>query len=320
MDRCEVCRAVVRDDLALCRSCATTIGGNLREIPQLIEAARADLALQQRRSDRGPIGKTTEYGLPLARPAVINAVRDVDVTLGHVVSQVANVAGVPVDFHEVVRTRTLPPTRPDAPPVVVHDTHIDDAYALRGQRDPATRAVQLTAAEALSAWLINHLNAVRKLPAPAGVHDAIAAAVDTLRSAVDLPRVRKFRGPCRSCNRDLYAYDGDNEVTCDVRRGGCGAIYDATDLAEFLIEQARPVLMTADKARTAIRDWTEVDIPAGTIRTWHNRGQLAAIAWEHKGKPTPVWIHRNDPPLFRFGDILDLIQKPKRARSRTRRR
>lgn len=52
-----------------------------------------------------------------------------------------------------------------------------------------------------------------------------------------------------------------------------------------------------------------IRIARGTLYSWTSRPQLRARGWKHNGRITDTWIHRNDPPVYRLGDVLDLVNR-----------
>lgn len=133
--------------------------------------------------------------------------------------------------------------------------------------------------------------------------DGMAAqpwAADTLRlvqvsargvGVIDSPATRTFAGPCDDCGHDLYARAGKQHVTCH----NCGLTYDLAARRRWLLGMVHDRLATATEVARALTS-LELPVTAERIRQWKHRGRLAPLAHD------PL-----DRPLYRVGDVVDLL-------------
>jgi hypothetical protein len=185
-----------------------------------------------------------------------------------------------------------------------------------------------TPAEQVAVWLACHPNLIRPMPAAHEMIADLTSAIASARMAVDrLPELR-FLGPCptpiaagnsshgttgeaRTCGAGLRAEKGETWVRCNR----CRAQYEV----EKIIRDA--------KLRTEDRLWTlaqigkylealDIRVPnrALTDLDYHPRNAVPKRGWLHRdslGREsiTTSWIHRDDPPVFRVGDVVRYFER-----------
>lgn len=288
---CGKCGAPTGDRLPLCRTCLAALIGELRAVPGIV----ADLLVTLARQDRVTVrlaSPSTQTPLPLR----LHASRALD-ELGNTVTTWAR--ALCEDHHVSLAT-----------PVV--------AAAVRRARDghrpdpAALAAVAPTSAEIAALWLAAHPHWIRRLPDPVEARNDIVDAITRARRAMDRMPELRYRGPCRVCAADLYAEAAATTIVCT----SCDTSFNATDVREFLLSQVENQLATSRQIVAVVRELTGKPLPFGTLRAWRSRGQLVPRAWQHNGRVSAHWIHRDDPPLFRLGDALDLLSRANQASKR----
>lgn len=133
-------------------------------------------------------------------------------------------------------------------------------------------------------------------------HQPVAlAAFDELGHVVALvettirqpPAALWYAGPCDHCRRDMYAYYGVPEVTCP----SCNLIYDVEDRRRWLLTVVEDRL---ERAVTICRALSGLghDVSRHRLGMWASRGLITPRGHDPRGYP-----------LFRVGDVLDLLER-----------
>jgi len=135
-------------------------------------------------------------------------------------------------------------------------------------------------------WWLRH-----RPEAPEAYSDLLAIA-SQLERIIDNPPTLKYAGPCNICRKDLYAREGAGKVECRP----CGMSYDMDGRREWLLECAEDRLERASLIAQGVTDLGS-PISADRIRKWAQRGQLIPHATDRLGRP-----------LYRIGDVLDLLK------------
>lgn len=127
------------------------------------------------------------------------------------------------------------------------------------------------------------------------------AAFDELNNAATLvettirqpPAALWYAGPCDHCRRDMYARYGVPEVTCP----SCNLIYDVEDRRDWLLTVVEDRL---ERAVTICRALSGLghDVSRHRLGMWQTRGLIAPHGHDARGYP-----------LFRVGDVLDLLNR-----------
>ena len=131
----------------------------------------------------------------------------------------------------------------------------------------------------------------RRPEAPEAYSDLVAIA-SQLERIIDNPPTLKYAGPCNICRKDLYVREGAGTVECRP----CGMTYDMDGRREWLLECAEDRLERASLIAQAVTDLGS-PISADRIRKWAQRGQLLPHATDRLSRP-----------LYRVGDVTDLLR------------
>ena len=145
----------------------------------------------------------------------------------------------------------------------------------------------------MAAWLLLHLDRIRQHEAGGEIAGTITLAVDAAEQAVDRPAGRVYSGPCDECGLDLYGKLDASVITCH----GCGLEYDIAARRAWLLIAAREVEANAALISRALGR-LGVEVKVDRIYQWVGRGQLV-----------PVGLDANRRSLYRFGDVLDLLER-----------
>ena len=340
---CRECDRAVPDSMDLCQSCVDSFVAELLTVPGIVvdmtvTAARLDRMSNGRQGGKsaevplpirisGKVGedpdrdtyknpwthKTGDDQLPTRRPydALVNALA----TWGRVFEDHYRVE-IPIGARGLVQlvqtNRTLGRSNTARIERAVEGDYRVDRSALS--------ITPTTEAEQVAVWLACHPNLIRMMPAAhemiAELTDPEAGAITRARRAVDrLPELR-YVGPCPTrrdlgaCGAELRAETGEQWVRCwrcheqhevaavmrEAVRSAEGNVYTMARIGELLEAMGRP-------------------IPRQTLHSWHYRGRLKSRGWLHSDPAsghrsiTTTWIHRNDPPVFRLGDVLRLVER-----------
>jgi hypothetical protein len=276
---CDRCGWPVPDTAYVCVRCADVLAERLRRVP----AGEAWTTIA-RLSRTGPAGRTSERPLPFsweAADATWAAVNTLITWQRHITEASGRDPG--------------PPGSPvQGPHCRAGHSCAHDSCAWLGIREHPL--------EHLVNWLADQLGWLRYRQEAAEAFDELADAAALTVRTVDLPPVRWYAGPCGTdgCTADLYAASGSSTVTC----WECGARHDADYRRGWLLRQAEDTLAHAALAAGAI---TALGHPCkdATVRQWAHRGRLAAHPPDQRGRP-----------LYRVGDVLDLVRESESRRDR----
>lgn len=156
---------------------------------------------------------------------------------------------------------------------------------------------------AMAVWLIGRLGVLAHRQSAAEAAEEISWLASALLRAVDRPPERAYAGPCDGCGEDLYARLGAQSVRCV----GCSRTYDAAARRKWLLAEAEDVLAHAALLARAITVLRE-PIEARRIRVWATRGLISERSTDRTGRP-----------LYRVGDVLDLLARMSTKAIRARR-
>jgi hypothetical protein len=159
----------------------------------------------------------------------------------------------------------------------------------------------------LAAWLIGHFGAILTDVSAGQLADEIGYARMSVQRCIDQPPEKVFVGPCDDCGRDLYANPRKAEVEC--RNPDCLRVYDITKRQDWLLSLAEDQLMTATALTRAIVGLLAVPLTASMVRNWANRGKLT---------PHPPLPDRPRDPVYRVGDVLNLLPEMAEEQARGR--
>lgn len=155
---------------------------------------------------------------------------------------------------------------------------------------------------ALARWLAYYVTWMRSWDRGPEAVERIGAAVRHAFRVVDRPADRLYAGPCTAvlqpegggrveCGADLYALPRETVVRCEL----CGATYVLEDRRQWLLGKAEDMLLPAGELARAI-DGLGVDVTPELIRKWAERGRLTAHGTTRSGRP-----------VYRVGDVRDLV-------------
>jgi hypothetical protein len=172
------------------------------------------------------------------------------------------------------------------------------------EHNPHLRPPAGTTADA-AAWLARWPSLLATHPAADELHADLTGLADQIRYRVDRRPDRVYSGPCAApteagpCPGHLYAHAGAGIVTCPV----CRAQHDVTERREWMTDRARDMLLTAPVALGWARLLLDHEVPAGTWRSWLSRRRIVARGTDRVSRP-----------LYRFGDVVDLVADHLRRR------
>lgn len=177
--------------------------------------------------------------------------------------------------------------------------------------------------KALARWLLEHLASIRQDEAGGELVEAIAQRVKRARPSLDPIAELEYLGPCIHCDcdtkrcrgghpepTDLYVPRGVRQARCPI----CGASWPVEARRVWLLDQARPVLLTATEATRALAGLLEDTLAgrpltASMIRNWGARGRLT----KHRPHPRDWDVDEatGEPiepaPRYQVGELLDLL-------------
>jgi hypothetical protein len=168
-----------------------------------------------------------------------------------------------------------------------------------------------TTTEQAAAWLANVPTALATHEAARDMHDEITAIVGAVERMVDRRADRAYLGTCgewiddgdgefdcHQCNGQLYARPNAPTVTCRV----CGTRFDVANRRAWMLTDAEDQLLTAIDCARALAGLGNA-VSVDTIRTWSHRGRIAPHGHTTAGRP-----------LYRVGDVLDLMARAESTR------
>lgn len=131
----------------------------------------------------------------------------------------------------------------------------------------------------------------------------IVQAAQTVRRVIDRPPALWYAGPCNTtvgnttCMSELYAHAGAVRVICRE----CRSVYDLAARREWLLSQVEDQLMHSI-AIAALAQHLGVKVADSTIRGYAAKGRIVAHARDVRNRP-----------LYRIGDVLEIVLGPRRA-------
>ena len=308
-----------RADAFLCRECSTELRANLTQIPwiasqlavahvkqaQLDEAAPPQRAVTSEDEEQSPVpfNANARRRYDELRTLCMRWVRDICDQLS---VEFWPVNAVPHDF--------IGPLRP-----LIPARNLERAAGYPGQwRMPVSGYVP--SVTDLSRWLLaNHLNIVNS-------EDAAMCAMEfdnTIRAAYREINRRKriYCGPCpavltdpkrepRLCAEPIYAEwdDRENRPETFTACPRCRTSHDTLTLRQRAFAQAEHFLMTTSEILAVLEDLGE-PLSINTFKQWRKRGKLKPRGYMHSGRVVNNQVHKNDPPVFQFGEVRTLQRR-----------
>lgn len=312
MTQCQKCGG--RADAFLCRDCGQHLRSNLQQIPWLAEqlayAHTKQVAMGERAVIRGsdeetpvPFNSRAHEAYDELRTVCMRWVRDLCDQAG---IEFWPIDAVPRDF--------IGPLRPEIPA-----RNLERVPAIPGQWRMPIGYLPTTAD--LARWLDDAYLAIMNSEDAGLCITEIDAVI--ARSVREINRrIRVYCGPCPDlipstlspCNTPVYADWDDNiggpETFTKCAR--CRALHDTQTLRDRAFDQAHHYLMTKSEIFDILANLGEPLSP-NTFKQWRRRGKLKPRGWMHEGRVVNYWIHRNDPPVFKFGDVRALQHREHEA-------
>lgn len=170
----------------------------------------------------------------------------------------------------------------------------------------------------LARWLAQQVVWLRSAEIGPEAVQRIRAVIRRSLHVVDRPADRLYAGPCDAtvevevpptttepapdaaqqpttvsvpCGADLYAEAGDLAATCT----SCGKVFPLAERRKWLLGEAEDMLLPATELARAI-DGLGADVTPHMIRVWKDRGRLVPHGSTSTGRP-----------LYRVGDVMDLV-------------
>lgn len=153
----------------------------------------------------------------------------------------------------------------------------------------------------VASWLMVRVDPLAASPHARALWD-VGRVVRSCSRVIDRPPEMIYAGPCQACGADLYAMPGAALVTCRV----CGVPEDVEERRGFLLTRVYDQLATATEVARAL---TTLDMPITSDRVRQ---------WRHRERLVPRGHNRTGHPLYRVGDVVDLLLADTAGGSRTR--
>lgn len=186
------------------------------------------------------------------------------------------------------------------------------------RRDASELSTQPTSITELCAvWLACHPHELRRHPAIAEMFDSLTDVIAIVNKAIDQLPELFYKGTCKytefdqgrekRCNADLYAEKDEDWVRCPR----CKASYPVSQLDREILAQMREMNYTITELLALLRQLGS-KVGKSTLYLWAKERKIHPRGWVHKGRITNRWIHRDDPAVYRLGDVLDLAARAER--------
>lgn len=313
---CAECERPVPDSLTLCRTCGDAVVTDLLAVPGLLVEMTVMRARLTRFAGGRNGGRSAETPLP------VNASRRGTAMLG-------DGALTRLDTAVIGWTRVIAEDLAVSPciggPVLI--AAVQDSRGGDRRHDPAAIPLAMpTPLEQAAIWLARHPHQIRAHEAACEMKREIAAALDELRRLVDKPAELRYLGPCPSrvadearCGHGLRAQRGASWVRC----GRCRVQHEIAAIEQRAREAAEDLLCTLAEV---LRLTAEMGAPVAktTLYRWARERRIAPRGWSHGDeygvRITDYWIHRDDPAVYRLGDVLRLAEGRDAADGRTKTR
>jgi hypothetical protein len=201
-------------------------------------------------------------------------------------------ADKPVSFHEaasVIRVRA------------VYDI---TRWARNVARTWPHLTLTATTPAAMCEWMATVSGLLKEHPYAGALHHDITRLVKDIRHVIDLAPERLFIGQCSAivegveCPEDLYARHDRATASCHT----CGTEHDVTQRRKVLYDAAMNVHATGTEIARAMPKIFGMEVSADRIRTWRARGKIRVVGRDGF-----------DHPLYRIGDVWELLRPKERA-------
>lgn len=173
-----------------------------------------------------------------------------------------------------------------------------DIEEARGMTIPTTHGGRPLPVEIVCAlWLSTQLDWLRHRDYAEQAFDELEDAAFSLYRVIDRPAQRMFLGACPTCKGRLYAPPGHDYITCR----DCDTQIDVTLQRDTLLAAADDQLADASTIAAALTTWGE-PLQAKRIYNWAHRGRVFPRSYDGRGRP-----------LYRVGDVRDLVAEAEQA-------
>jgi hypothetical protein len=319
-NECARCGRELADGAYVCdRPCTRALHRSLLLLASLAESAVDTIARQTRHGDGGPGGRTQPLPVDLAasdravevertvveRARWIAEQRGLTIVTADPGSRAPNLAAS--ECEPAWMLRLAPHLAPVdwGGPLDVPDRPAEPGppVTLAAPSTASIAAPILAPAAARAAtWLTGQLDWLRHRAEAADVYRELHAAVSQMRWIVEGPIPRWYAGQCwelvdgERCTTDLYANPGADTVRCST----CGYRHDTDYRRKWLLDEARDTLAHAELLARAVTALGR-PVKSAQIRDRAHRGRLVSHGYDPAGRP-----------LYRIGDLLDLLDEAER--------
>lgn len=149
----------------------------------------------------------------------------------------------------------------------------------------------------MAALLLRNLPWIVRNPLAPEAYDEITYAVRVTRRVIDRAEDRSYAGTCgaetsgEACTDELWARPKAATVVCRT----CGAEHDVAERRTWLLDAVEDRLAPASLIAAAVTRLGQ-PVTSERVRQWARRGRI--VARGHEG---------DERPLYRVGDVLDLL-------------
>ncbi|WP_155290397.1 hypothetical protein [Rhodococcoides fascians] len=310
---CSNCGRPTGDNLVICPKCTGILVKTLRSVPSLV----SDMTITQARLDRmsrGRVGgKSADTPLPISidkhdelptrKPfdlldnEITTWTRAFSDHMGHRSDGILAALDAPGLIQLTLNNKTGP--RVDTTALSMQPTLYVEQCAI---------------------WLACHPVELRRMPAVDEMYDSLTDVIALVNKAIDQLPELKYKGRCgyvqydqgreSQCNTDLYAESGEEWVRCPR----CNASYPVTQLDREILAKMRDMNYTVPELLRLLRELGST-VGKSTLYRWVKERKVRPRGWVRNGRITDTWIHRDDPAVYRLGDVLDLATRAERARA-----
>lgn len=153
----------------------------------------------------------------------------------------------------------------------------------------------------VTAWLVHHIDALRRHPEACVWERLISHAVERAGHVCDRPPEQWYAGACPDCGRDLYPSTAERAVTCP-----CGRVWSVEARRAELLSRVRDVVAPGPVIARALSTLGDRPVTPDRLRKWRHRGLLEVRDMTR----TPAATN-----WYRVGDVLDLLAREGRRRN-----
>jgi hypothetical protein len=166
------------------------------------------------------------------------------------------------------------------------------------QKHQAVYANTMRPSAAAAAALLASINEIRRHPAIEELLPGIIGGIDEARRTIDRPAEREYLGTCLvdECRAEVWARLGTKQTACRE----CGITHDVAERRQWLLDEARPMVVTAKEASVWIGEIGGQTVSETNIRNWVGRGKI------------PLRPGLSTQRQFELGALLDYLARSNR--------